>query len=148
MNCWTSSDCAIKPTLVAASLRRPAAAYRHCPGAGAEPAGDLFDEPTSALDPELVGGYWMCHQAGASGTTTVVVTHELALPAGGRRSGVYGRRRDRRSRAAATGAQPSASIRVPRQFYRGAAVMNRALMTLVLSAFAARRSRGAGSARQ
>lgn len=42
----------------------------------------LFDEPTSALDPELVGEVLdVIKKLARSGTTTVVVTHELALPA-------------------------------------------------------------------
>ncbi|STU90090.1 Amino acid ABC transporter [Klebsiella pneumoniae] len=63
-----------------ASLRRPAAAYRHCPGAGAEPAGDPVDEPTSALDPELVGRVLdVIKKLARSGTTLVVVTHEIGF---------------------------------------------------------------------
>lgn len=45
----------------------------------------LFDEPTSALDPELVGEVLdVIKKLARSGTTTVVVTHELALPEGSR----------------------------------------------------------------
>lgn len=97
----------------------------------------LFDEPTSALDPELVGEVLdVIKKLARSGTTTVVVTHELALPARWPTGGVYGRRQDRRAGQQRRGAQPSAASAYPAVFIRGAAVMNRALMTLVLSAFA------------
>jgi polar amino acid transport system ATP-binding protein len=42
----------------------------------------LFDEPTSALDPELVGEVLdVIKKLARSGTTLVVVTHEIGLPA-------------------------------------------------------------------
>ncbi len=97
----------------------------------------LFDEPTSALDPELVG-------------EVLDVIKKLALryhpgggdprgrlcPRGGRPGGVYGRWQDRRAGQQRRGTQPSAASAYPTVFIQGAAVMNRALMTLVLSAFA------------
>lgn len=40
----------------------------------------LFDEPTSALDPELVGEVLdVIKKLARSGTTTVVVTHEIGF---------------------------------------------------------------------
>lgn len=97
----------------------------------------LFDEPTSALDPELVGEVLdVIKKLARSGTTTVVVTHEIGFAREVADRGVYGRRQDRRAGQQRRGAQPSAASAYPAVFIRGAAVMNRALMTLVLSAFA------------
>ncbi|MET7390597.1 amino acid ABC transporter ATP-binding protein [Streptomyces sp. NPDC005529] len=45
-----------------------------------QPAVILFDEPTSALDPELVGEVLtVIKDLAASGTTLLIVTHEIAL---------------------------------------------------------------------
>lgn len=45
-----------------------------------DPAVMLFDEPTSALDPELVGEVLkVMKDLAMSGTTMIVVTHELAF---------------------------------------------------------------------
>ena len=68
----------------------------------------LFDEPTSALDPELVGEVLaVIKDLATSGTTLVVVTHEIGLrPRGGRSRGLHGRRPDRRAGAAVGSARP------------------------------------------
>lgn len=97
----------------------------------------LFDEPTSALDPELVGEVLdVIKKLARSGTTWWWSPMNWLCPRGGRPGGVYGRRQDRRAGQQRRGAQPSAASAYPAVFIRGAAVMNRALMTLVLSAFA------------
>jgi polar amino acid transport system ATP-binding protein len=45
-----------------------------------KPKAMLFDEPTSALDPELVGEVLgVIKELAASGTTMIVVTHELGF---------------------------------------------------------------------
>ncbi len=59
----------------------------------------LFDEPTSALDPELVGEVLdVIKKLARSGTTLVVVTHEIGFAREvADQGGVYGRRQDRRA---------------------------------------------------
>lgn len=53
----------------------------------------LFDEPTSALDPELVGEVLdVIKKLARSGTTLVVVTHEIGFAREVADRGIYGRR--------------------------------------------------------
>ena len=69
-----------------------------------EPKIMLFDEPTSALDPEMIREVLdVMRELAGSGTTMIVVTHEMGFRARGRRqSHLHGRGRDRRSRSART----------------------------------------------
>ena len=66
----------------------------------------LFDEVTSALDPELVGDVLKVMRGLAEeGMTMLVVTHEMAFAAPGRRpGGVHGRGRDHRAGRSGPGA--------------------------------------------
>ena len=108
-------------------FRRPAAAHRHCPGAGLGPRVMLFDEPTSALDPEVgVEVLEVMKELASTGMTMVVVTHEMAF-AGNvcRRTRGDGRRRNhrkRRARANPAGSAARAHAPVPP---RGAGALSR-----------------------
>ncbi len=81
MNCWTLSDCAIKPTPGRGISQAGSSSVSRLPGALAlDPRVILFDEPTSALDPELVGEVLdVIKKLARSGTTLVVVTHEVGF---------------------------------------------------------------------
>ncbi len=97
----------------------------------------LFDEPTSALDPELVGEVLdVIKKLARSGTTLVVVTHEIGFAREVADRVVFmvdGRIVEQGSSDEVLNHPQHPRTR---QFLsEGAAVMNRALMTLVLSAF-------------
>lgn len=98
----------------------------------------LFDEPTSALDPELVGEVLdVIKKLARSGTTLVVVTHEIGFAREVADQVVF--MVDGRIVEQGSSDEVLNHPQHPRTrqfFIQGAAVMNRALMTLVLSAFA------------
>jgi polar amino acid transport system ATP-binding protein len=78
-SCWTWG-CAIKPMPGRAISPAASSSVLPLPGRWRSPRVMLFDEPTSALDPELVGEVLdVIKKLARSGTTLVVVTHEIGF---------------------------------------------------------------------
>ena len=74
----SASAWATAATLSGGDVRRPAAARRHRPGAGARAEGMLFDEVACALDPELAGEVLRRHgRPRRRRHDHAVVTHEM-----------------------------------------------------------------------
>ncbi len=96
----------------------------------------LFDEPTSALDPELMGEVLdVIKKLARSGTTLVVVTHEIGFAREVADQVVF--MVDGRIVEQGSSDEVLNHPQHPRtRHIQGAAVMKRALMTLILSAFA------------
>lgn len=109
----------------------------------------LFDEPTSALDPELVGEVLdVIKKLARSGTTTVVVTHEIGFAREVADQWCLWSTAGSSSRAAATRCSTIRSIRVPGSFYPWCCRHEQSANDPCSQRFCHERSRGAGSARQ